>query len=33
MLEFKKIEIEDAENYKRFFKDNEELSCENAFVN
>ena len=33
MLQFKKIELEDIEIYKKFYESNPELSCENAFVN
>ena len=33
MLNFKKIEIDDIETYKKYTSDNSELSCENSFVN
>lgn len=33
MLKFKKIELKDFDNYKKYFHNTEELSCENAFVN
>ena len=33
MLNFKKIEIEDIEIYKKFMQENCEFSCENAFIN
>lgn len=33
MLEFKKIEIDDFENYHRLMGKSQEFSCENAFVN
>ncbi len=33
MLEFKKVEIEDIDIYKKFSQKHRELSCENSFVN
>ena len=33
MLEFKKIEIEDAESYRSLLQQRDEFSSENAFVN
>lgn len=33
MLNFKNIELNDAETFNRFLKDNDELSCENTFTN
>lgn len=33
MLNFKKIELECLESYKKYFNNTDELSCENAFVN
>lgn len=33
MLKFRKIEIEDIEIFKKLTKNNNEISCENAFVN